>query len=189
LQYLLCVASLQDKPSPVHKILIADDSELIREFLKGLAGQYKDWTIVGEAVNGRQAVLMAASLNPDLVVLDLAMPMLDGIHAAAEILKVSPSMPVILYTLHDMPHLLLEAKKVGIREVVFKTSDATELADAIHRVLKDAASTSAPGTVTAPPLFVEGDKASAPSQPDHGASESPTPDAAASKPEESTGAN
>jgi DNA-binding NarL/FixJ family response regulator len=98
-------------------------------------------------------------------------------------------MPVILYTLHDMPHLLLEAKKVGIREVVFKTSDATELADAIHRVLKDAASTSAPGTVTAPPLVVEGDKASAPSQPDHGASESPTPDSAASKPEESTGAN
>jgi DNA-binding NarL/FixJ family response regulator len=173
----------------VHKILIADDSELIREFLKGLAGQYKEWTIVGEAVNGRQAVLMAASLNPDLVVLDLAMPMLDGIHAAAEILKLAPSLPIILYTLHDMPHLLLEAKKVGIREVVFKTSDATELADAIHRILKDAASTSAPGTVTAPPLFVEGEKASAPSQTDQVASESPAPDAAASKSEESTGAN
>lgn len=183
--YLFYVASLQDKPSPVHKILIADDSELIREFLKGLASQYKDWTIVGEAVNGRQAVLMAASLNPDLVVLDLAMPMLDGIHAAAEILKVSPSMPIILYTLHDMPHLLLEAKKVGIREVVFKTSDATELADAIQRVLKDAAATAAlPAPVAAPPLFVEGAEPSAPS-----VAEAPAQDVAAPKSEESTGAN
>jgi DNA-binding NarL/FixJ family response regulator len=174
----------------VHKILIADDSELIREFLKGLAAQYKDWTIVGEAVNGRQAVLMAASLNPDLVVLDLAMPMLDGIHAAAEILKVSPSTPIILYTLHDMPHLLLEAKKVGIREVVFKTSDATALADAIQRVLKDAAaSTAAPAPVVAPPLFVEGAEPSAPSVAEPSKAEAPAQDIAAPKSEESSDAN
>jgi DNA-binding NarL/FixJ family response regulator len=176
----------------VHKILIADDSELIRGFLKGLAAQYKDWSIVGEAVNGRQAVLMAASLAPDLIVLDLAMPMLDGIHAAAEILKVTPSVPIILYTLHDMPHLFLEAKKVGIREVVFKTSDATALAEAIQRVFNQPVQV-APGNglVTAPPLFVDGDGASAPtSAADPVVAETAAADAGSlGNPEEPTSAN
>jgi DNA-binding NarL/FixJ family response regulator len=182
----------------VHKILIADDSALIRDFLKGLATQYKDWTIVGEAVNGRQAVLMAASLAPDLVILDLAMPMLDGIHAAAEILKVAPSVAIILYTLHDMPHLLLEAKKVGIREVVFKMSDATELAEAIQRVFSETAKTAAAGAAAiAPPLFVNGDGAppSTVSPAIVPEVEQPATDVAATetpsaiKPEEPTGAN
>ncbi len=144
----------------MHKILIADDSEIIRGFFRGLAAQYKDWTIVGEAVNGRQAVLMAASLKPDLVIVDLAMPMLDGIRAAVEILKGAPAMPIILYTLHDMPHLYLEAKKAGIREVVFKTSDATALAEAIQRVFEaPAGGASVQGGVAAPPLFMDGGSA------------------------------
>jgi DNA-binding NarL/FixJ family response regulator len=180
----------------VHKILIADDSELIRNFLKGLADQYKEWTIVGEAVNGRQAVLMAASLKPDLIVVDLAMPMLDGIHAAVEILKSSPSMPIILYTSHDMPQLHLEAKKAGIREVVFKTQDATVLADTIQRVLSApaAAAAGASGVVTAPPLFVEGnltdgDTASVPSTAEPAATEPAADNAAATSSEEPAGAN
>jgi DNA-binding NarL/FixJ family response regulator len=183
------VAAPQDTPSPVHRILIADDSELIRNFLKGLAAQYKDWTIVGEAVNGRQAVLMSASLNPDLIVLDLAMPMLDGIHAAAEILKVTPSVPIILYTLHDMPHLHLEAKKVGIREVVFKTSDATALAEAIQRVFQETAATAMVGGVKAPPLFVDGDGKTADIPVEAAASETILTEASDSTPEEPSGAN
>lgn len=173
----------------MHKILIADDSELIRDFLKSLTAQYKDWTIVGEAVNGRQAVLMAAALKPDLIVLDLAMPMLDGIHAAADILKVTPSVPIILYTLHDMPHLLLEAKKVGIREVVFKTSDATALADALQRVLNESDRAATPGTMAAPPLFADGEAASVARAAEPSAADPTTANAVVTKPEESTGAN
>jgi DNA-binding NarL/FixJ family response regulator len=172
----------------VHKILIADDSELIRDFFRGLAAQYKDWTIVGEAVNGRQAVLMAASLNPDLTIVDLAMPMLDGIHAAIEILKISPSMPIILYTSHDMPHLQLEAKKAGIREVVFKTSDATLLADAIQRILKESGTT-ASTSASAPPLFVDGAAASTPSAAEPAATESAGSKDAAPSAEEPPSAN
>ena len=180
----------------MHNILIADDSELIRGFLKGLAAQYKDWTIVGEAVNGRQAVLMAASLKPDLVIVDLAMPMLDGIRAAVEILKGAPAMPIILYTLHDMPHLHLEAKKAGIREVVFKTADATALADAIQRVFEAPAASTVPGAVVAPPLFVESGATDGNAPPVVAEAESATSEAAieSSAPttpssEEPTGAN
>jgi DNA-binding NarL/FixJ family response regulator len=186
----------------VYNILIADDSDLIRGFLKSLAAQYKGWTIVGEAVNGRQAVLMAASLKPDLVVVDLAMPMLDGLRAAVEILKGSPAMPIILYTLHDMPHLYLEAKKAGIREVVFKTADATALAEAIQRVFDAPVATGAAGEVVAPPLFVDGGSADGNAAPVVSETEEASTStsasaesvmensaAAAAPPEEPTGAN
>jgi DNA-binding NarL/FixJ family response regulator len=137
----------------VRKILIADDSEPMRRLHRQLAEQCAGWTICGEALNGRQAVQMAGALKPDLIVLDLAMPELDGIHAAQQILKTTPAVPIVLYTLHDMPHIKVEAAKVGIREVVFKTADANDLARVIKKLLNDLPARPSSIADSAPPLF------------------------------------
>jgi len=114
--------------SPV-RILIADDSELIRSKLAATLSVRDDWTICGEAADGRQAVMLAVEQNPDFIILDFSMPMLSGIQAAAEILKIMPRVPIVLYTLYDDAHTEAEAKKVGIRKVISKTKSANLVAD------------------------------------------------------------
>ena len=118
--------------SPLQKVLIADDSEPMRKLHRDMAAQSGRWRLCGEAVNGLQAVHLARALRPDLIVLDLAMPVMDGLRAAPEILKDLPRVPIILYTLHEMLNLELEARKAGIREVVVKGPDTAALSNAIN---------------------------------------------------------
>jgi DNA-binding NarL/FixJ family response regulator len=116
------------------RILIADDSDETRAFLRTtLSG--RGWTICGEAANGRQAVLLASQLRPDLVVLDLSMPMLSGLEAAREIRKAAPSLPIILFTLHKVPQLDLDAAAIGVRKVVSKDDGLPALVSAVEEVL------------------------------------------------------
>lgn len=113
------------------KILIADDNEVVRRCLKSALSAEPDWSLCGEASNGQQAVLLAHQLKPDLVVMDLAMPLLDGLRASTEILKLAPALPIVLYTLHNNPQIALEAKKAGIQRVVSKTDDLKVLLETI----------------------------------------------------------
>ena len=126
------------------RILIADDAEQVRTCLRAAVSQRQDWIICGEAANGRQAVLMAAQLSPDLIVLDFAMPMLDGIQAAQEILKATPVVPIVLYTLHKNPQLDLEAAKAGIRKVFSKSEDFRLVIAGIEELLSLAATSPGP---------------------------------------------
>jgi DNA-binding NarL/FixJ family response regulator len=128
----------------LQKILIADDSEPMRKLHRDMAAQSGRWRLCGEAVNGLQAVHLARALRPDLIVLDLAMPVMDGLRAAPEILKELPRVPIILYTLHEMPNLELEARKAGIREVVVKGPDIAALSNAINRLLNESAQPAQP---------------------------------------------
>jgi DNA-binding NarL/FixJ family response regulator len=114
--------------SPV-RILIADDSELVRSKLAATLSTRNDWTICGQAADGREAVMLAVAEKPDFIILDFSMPMLSGIQAAAEILKIMPRVPIVLYTLYDDAHTEAEAKKVGIRKVISKTKSANLVAD------------------------------------------------------------
>jgi DNA-binding NarL/FixJ family response regulator len=141
--------------SSLQKVLIADDSEPMRRLHREMAAQSGRWRLCGEAVNGLQAIHMARALRPDLVILDLAMPIMDGLHAAPEILKELPRVPIILYTLHEMPQLELEAQKAGIREVVVKGANTVALADAITRLLNESAQPAQPLATQAamPDLF------------------------------------
>jgi DNA-binding NarL/FixJ family response regulator len=116
------------------KILIADDSALVRPMLISALSERKDWTICGEAANGRQAVLLAAELRPDLILLDFLMPMLSGLQAAEEILKLMPLVPIVLYSMYDNAELETEAKKVGIRKVISK-ANSSKLIAAMEEVL------------------------------------------------------
>jgi CheY-like chemotaxis protein len=117
------------------KILIADDNEEIRKLLSTVLSQDGKWDVCGQAANGRQAVLLAHQMKPDLIILDIAMPMLDGLHATVEILKHSPAVPIILYTLYKNDQIDLEGKKAGARKVLSKTEPVESLLESIRELL------------------------------------------------------
>jgi two-component system, NarL family, response regulator NreC len=115
------------------RVLLADDHEVVRQGLKALLEQH-GFEIVAEAADGRTAVDLAAALRPDVAVLDVAMPMLNGVDAADEIAHGSPSTRVILLTaLHDAP-FVAAALRVGVRGFVTKIQGIDDLAQAIRDV-------------------------------------------------------
>jgi len=119
---------------PTAKILIADDSTLIRPMLAAALSARKDWTVCGEASNGRQAVLLAFQLRPDVILVDFLMPTLSGLQAAEQILKVMPLVPIVLYTMSDNAQLEAEAKSIGIRKVISK-ANSSNLVAALEEIL------------------------------------------------------
>jgi DNA-binding NarL/FixJ family response regulator len=103
------------------RILIADDNESLRTALRKALSSREGWFICGEAGDGVSAVNLTDQLKPDLVILDFLMPLRNGLAAAAEIRKIQPEVPIILYTMHMSGQLEREAQKVGVRKVVSKT--------------------------------------------------------------------
>jgi two-component system, chemotaxis family, chemotaxis protein CheY len=124
------------------KVLIADDSELMRKIVSSLLSKTEGWAVCGEADNGQQAVMLAQELKPDLIVLDLAMPLLDGLHACAEILKFMPLVPIVLYTMHKAPEIELEAKKAGAKAVVSKSDDPNVLLETLKELVAESVAAS-----------------------------------------------
>ena len=117
------------------RILVADDHEIVLQGLKTVLDR-EGFEVVGEASDGGQAVSMAVELQPDLVVMDIGMPVLTGIEAAAEIRRAVPSARLILLTVHTENGYVLEALRSGIRGYVLKSRAAGELLEAIHEILK-----------------------------------------------------
>lgn len=105
--------------------------------LRALLETHADWQVCAEAANGLEAVQKAAELKPDAIILDLAMPEMDGLHAAREILSNSPTLPILLHTNHAFSTLALEAKKNGIREVINKSASERELIRAVEALLNE----------------------------------------------------
>ena len=121
----------------VTRILIADDHEIMRTVLRNLINSHADWQVCAEAKDGGEAVARVKELHPDLIVLDLAMPVMDGMRAAREIKESAPDMPMILFTLHASPELEEQAKSAGIRQVVSKAKNGNGLLTAIEQALRD----------------------------------------------------
>lgn len=115
------------------RILLADDHLIVRQGLKGLL-EREGFEVVGEAVDGREAVRLAQDLSPDVAILDFTMPLLNGLDAAREILRTSPRMGLILLTMHTEDHRVVRAIRAGIRAYVLKTQAAEELIQAIREV-------------------------------------------------------
>lgn len=111
--------------SVLTRILIADDHESVIRTVRTLLEANPDWKVCGEAVDGREAVAKALELRPDIILLDLAMPTLNGLSAAHEISEALPNVPIILHTLYSYPQVDAEAQKRGIRRVVKKASPST----------------------------------------------------------------
>lgn len=118
----------------VARILIADDQDIILRALRTLLESNSNFKVCGTALNGSEAVIKARELRPDVIILDLAMPIMNGLEAAREIARIQPSTPVLLYTMSDLPQVRLEAASAGIREVVGKSAAPHVLLDAVERV-------------------------------------------------------
>ena len=106
-------------------IAIVDDSSTIRKLVRAFIESHTDWNVCGEAENGDTAIALAERLHPDLIVLDFAMPVKNGLDAARTITSESPNSEIVLFTAHATNQLTKEAKQVGIRTVVAKDSTAS----------------------------------------------------------------
>lgn len=117
-----------------YKVLIADDHGVVRKGLRLLLEQYPELVVVGEAANGREAVTMAVTLSPQVVVMDIAMPILNGIEAAEQILKENSPIAVIMLTMHADESYVLRALHVGVKGYLLKESAEKDLLLAIKAV-------------------------------------------------------
>lgn len=118
------------------KILVADDHAMLRDGIRALLGIYEDIEIVGEASEGREAVDKARELAPDVVVMDIAMPGMDGIEATRLIKKKNPEVKVLILTQHDNQEYILSAIKAGAAGYVPKRAVGSELISAIRAVYR-----------------------------------------------------
>ena len=116
------------------KVLIADDHTIVRAGLTALLGTEKDIEVVGEAKNGAEAVSNAVELHPDVVIMDLMMPKMDGVEATKELLRKAPSVKTILLTTYGTSDGIAHALRAGARGAVLKNADNSELAQAIRIV-------------------------------------------------------
>jgi DNA-binding NarL/FixJ family response regulator len=117
------------------RILIADDHEMMRTMLRELINGHAGWQVCAEAKDGSEAVAQAKESHPDLIVMDLAMPVMDGMRAAREITKRDPDARVVMFTLHASPEVEEQAKRVGIQRVVSKARNGERLVTTIERIL------------------------------------------------------
>jgi DNA-binding NarL/FixJ family response regulator len=104
------------------KILIADDKLQVRRVLRRLIEGHQDWGVCAEAEEGIQAVKRAEQFRPDVIILDLALPELNGFEAAGRIAKSLPDVPILMFTLYVSPQVEKEAAKVGVQRVISKST-------------------------------------------------------------------
>ncbi len=117
------------------QVMVADDHQLVRQGLRALL-EREGFKVVGEAANGQEALKMAEALQPEVVVMDLAMPLLNGIDATREIKRVSPRSKTILLTMHADRQYILEGLRGGAKGYVLKTHAANDLVRAIREAAR-----------------------------------------------------
>ena len=115
------------------RILIAEDSPSVKNALRQLLEGAGPWEII-DVDNGAEAVAKAQELNPDLIILDLVMPVMDGFQAARKISSLLPDIPILMHTMHWSPQVEIEAQKVGVRKVVSK-ADGMLLVSTVQQLL------------------------------------------------------
>lgn len=114
------------------RILVADDHEMVRVGVRTIITPHKEWSICGEATNGRAAVEMAAQLRPDIVIMDLAMPQLNGLEATRQIHRAQPRAEILVLTFDESESLIREVIQAGARGYVLKTDLAEMLVQAVE---------------------------------------------------------
>jgi two-component system response regulator NreC len=134
---------LQFDPAPERgtapcRVLLADDHQILRQGVRALL-EKAGHVVVGEAADGRQACQLARRLQPNIAVLDLSMPLLNGLDAAREIRRLSPRTQVIMLTMYTERPFVLQAMQAGARGYILKSQPAADLIRAIQEVLSGAA--------------------------------------------------
>ena len=118
-------------------VLVVDDHAFIRRGVRSILEPFPEWELCGEAENGQQAIEKTAQLRPAIVVMDVSMPVLDGIAAAEAIKRAHPEIHVILLTLHNSQELLRRGFQAGARGYVLKSDADDELLKALRIVIGD----------------------------------------------------
>jgi DNA-binding NarL/FixJ family response regulator len=116
------------------RILLADDHDIVRHGLRDMIARHPGWEVCGEARDGREAVAMAQALKPDVAVVDMAMPYLDGIAATREIRAASPATEVLVFTMHESEDLAAAVLAAGGRGCMLKTTAVRSVVTAIEMV-------------------------------------------------------
>jgi DNA-binding NarL/FixJ family response regulator len=117
-------------------VLIVDDSAVLRKTLCEFLDQQDGWEVCGEAANGREGIEKALQLKPDVIVLDLSMPVMNGLDAARELTRLLPSVPVVMWTSFEIPYLKREALSAGVRTVVLKSESLGDLFSSIQALFE-----------------------------------------------------
>ena len=118
------------------QILIADDHTLFRDGLRALLGSLPDTTVIGEAANGSEAIVQAEKLQPDVILMDIQMPGVNGIEATRQIVQTSPHIGVIVVTMFEDDDSVLAAMRAGARGYVLKGADQEEMLRAVRAVAR-----------------------------------------------------
>jgi DNA-binding NarL/FixJ family response regulator len=119
------------------RILVADDHEVVRRGLCALLQGQPDWEVCGEAGDGREALEKTQKLKPDVVILDIGMPSLNGLEATRQILKTMPHTKVLILTLHDSDQVVREVLNAGARGFLLKSDAARDLVAAVEALRRD----------------------------------------------------
>lgn len=114
------------------RILLADDHDVVRRGLREQLSAHEGWEICGEARNGREAVQMAIKLSPDVAVIDLSMPELNGLEATRQIRRELPRTEVLIFTMHETEQLIREVLSAGARGYVLKSDAGRHLTSAVE---------------------------------------------------------
>jgi DNA-binding NarL/FixJ family response regulator len=117
------------------RILVADDHEVVLQGIRMILQGRPDWQICGEATNGAEAIRLAQELQPDAIIMDITMPVTNGLLATREIVNLGITAPVLLFTMHESRGLLESVKTVGGRGIVFKSNAARDLMEALEALL------------------------------------------------------
>src|SRR5260370_24424496 len=126
------------------RILLVDDHPVVRQGLRTLLEGRSEWEVVGEASDGIEALEMVGSLQPDVVVLDVTMPRMNGIEACRLIQQKTPGLEVLFVTQHDSPQMMREALAAGARGYVVKSNLARDLLEAVEAGIRHRAITQPP---------------------------------------------
>jgi DNA-binding NarL/FixJ family response regulator len=118
-------------------ILLADDHEVVRKGLRALLEAQPGWKVIAEATDGRDAVEKAKELHPDVAIVDIGMPCLNGLEATRQIVKKAPRTRVLVLTMHDTNPLIQQVVKAGARGYVLKSDVASDLVAAVEALCHD----------------------------------------------------
>jgi len=119
------------------QILLADDHEVVRKGLRALLEAQPGWKVIAEAVDGREAVEKSRELRPDVAIVDIGMPCLNGLEATRQIVKKAPRTRVLVLTMHDTNPLIQQVVKAGARGYVLKSDVASDLVSAVEALCRD----------------------------------------------------
>lgn len=119
------------------RILVADDHEAVRKGVCAILSSRGDLEICGEATNGREAVDKSIELGPDLIILDITMPVLSGVEAIGEIRRYLPSVPILVLSMHESRQVIANVRALGVQGYVAKSDASTTLLLAVDSVLRN----------------------------------------------------